>query len=46
MIASVVLRDPMMVMVSVRLCECGRGRTPTDQGGDGKRRRDLSYLHD
>jgi hypothetical protein len=42
MISAVVLRDPMVV-VAMGLRERGRGRTPTDQRGHGKRRRDLFH---
>jgi hypothetical protein len=44
MVAPVVLRDPTVVVVMM-LGERGGRRTPTNQGGDGKRRRDLPYSH-
>jgi hypothetical protein len=43
MISAVVLWDPMVVVTMMGLRERGRGRTPTDQGGHGKRRGDFFY---
>ena len=47
MVAPVVLRDAMAVVVVVAalgLCERDGRHTPTNNGGDGKRRRDLPCL--
>jgi hypothetical protein len=46
MVAPVVLHDPMVVVaMMMMLGERGGRRTPTNQGGDGKGRRDLPYSH-